>query len=165
MTDNFQTNLALAFTNMSKSAILLKLYARKVKREGKTSLTKVLSALAQSENIHAHRSLMYLRGKVRNTNDYLDNLMKSKHNDAASEFPQLSKQLSRAGKKKAGETFEQFASVASIHLRLLNEVLTGNISDSTNYYICQICGYIAKNEPPNNCPVCNAVKDKFKIEA
>jgi rubrerythrin len=165
MTDNFQTNLALAFTNMSKSGVLLQLYATKLKREGKASLTKVLSALAQSENIHARRSLMYIRGKVGNTEDYLDNLMKSKHDDATAKFPKLSRQLSRAGKKKAAETFEQFASVATIHLELLNEVLTGNAPDSINYYICQICGYVVKNEPPPNCPVCNAVKEKFKIEA
>ncbi|MFC1829222.1 rubredoxin-like domain-containing protein [Thermodesulfobacteriota bacterium] len=34
----------------------------------------------------------------------------------------------------------------------------------TTYYVCQICGHVAKNTPPRNCPVCNAVQEKFSTE-
>ncbi len=33
----------------------------------------------------------------------------------------------------------------------------------TNYYVCQVCGYISGDEPPENCPVCGAVQSKFKL--
>jgi rubrerythrin len=37
------------------------------------------------------------------------------------------------------------------------------VSDrETDYYICQVCGYIGEDEAPEKCPVCGAVKDKFK---
>jgi len=32
----------------------------------------------------------------------------------------------------------------------------------TAYYVCQICGYVSEDEAPENCPVCGAVKAKFK---
>ena len=32
----------------------------------------------------------------------------------------------------------------------------------TDYYVCQVCGYVAENEAPHRCPVCNAVQKKFK---
>ena len=31
-----------------------------------------------------------------------------------------------------------------------------------NVFICQVCGHIAFNEAPGNCPVCGAPKEKFK---
>ena len=37
------------------------------------------------------------------------------------------------------------------------------VSDrETDYYVCQICGYISEDEAPEKCPICGAVKDKFK---
>jgi len=37
------------------------------------------------------------------------------------------------------------------------------VSDrETDYYVCQICGYISEDETPEKCPICGAVKDKFK---
>jgi rubrerythrin len=32
----------------------------------------------------------------------------------------------------------------------------------TEYYVCQVCGYIAEDEAPDRCPVCAAVIEKFK---
>jgi rubrerythrin len=32
----------------------------------------------------------------------------------------------------------------------------------TAYQVCQVCGYISEDAAPDNCPVCGAVKTKFK---
>ncbi|MBW1678220.1 MAG: rubrerythrin family protein [Deltaproteobacteria bacterium] len=32
----------------------------------------------------------------------------------------------------------------------------------TDYYVCQVCGYISEDEPLEKCPVCGAEKEKFK---
>jgi len=32
----------------------------------------------------------------------------------------------------------------------------------TEYYVCDFCGYVAEGEPPDNCPVCTAPKNRFK---
>jgi rubrerythrin len=29
-------------------------------------------------------------------------------------------------------------------------------------FICPVCGYTVEGEPPDNCPVCKAVKKLFK---
>ncbi|UCD33665.1 MAG: rubrerythrin family protein [Desulfobacterales bacterium] len=54
--------------------------------------------------------------------------------------------------------------IAKVHLKLLKEVLEESVHDLTTYYVCQICGYIAVEEAPLNCPVCNAIREKFRIE-
>jgi rubrerythrin len=40
----------------------------------------------------------------------------------------------------------------------------GSADESTKYYVCKICGYIAVDEIPPKCPVCNAVQEKFRME-
>jgi rubrerythrin len=54
--------------------------------------------------------------------------------------------------------------VEKIHLNPFKETLKGSTDDSTKYYVCQTCGYIAVREIPPNCPVCNAVQEKFRLE-
>ena len=37
------------------------------------------------------------------------------------------------------------------------------VDESIDYYYCDICGYTAKGYTPDECPVCRAVKEKFKL--
>ena len=164
MTDDFISDMSVAFAFMSKSSALNDLYAKKLKREGQALLSSLLGAIARAEKVHARRTLMYLRGKIGDPAEYLTDLSHSKQTDATEKYPQISEKLGAAGNKKAAEAFDQFGEAARIHMELLRELIEGNVYNSMTYYVCQICGYIAKNIPPSNCPVCNAVQEKFKME-
>lgn len=164
MSDTIDQEMALAFAKMSKSSALNKLYAKKVKREGNVLLSKLLNSISRSEKIHARRSLMYIRGKLGNPTEYLELLLHLKHQNASIKYPKISQLSFDAGKKKASEAFGQFSKVEKIHLKLLKEALKGIADASTKYYVCQICGYIAVDEIPPKCPVCNAVQEKFMME-
>ena len=37
------------------------------------------------------------------------------------------------------------------------------VDESIDYYYCDICGYTAKGYAPDECPVCRAAKEKFKL--
>ena len=30
------------------------------------------------------------------------------------------------------------------------------------YHVCEVCGYVFEDEPPDACPVCKSGRDKFK---
>lgn len=34
-------------------------------------------------------------------------------------------------------------------------------TDRINYYFCEMCGYTVKGFPPEECPICLSIKDKF----
>jgi len=34
--------------------------------------------------------------------------------------------------------------------------------EKEDIYICPVCGFTHIGEPPDKCPVCGALKDKFK---
>ena len=163
MSDTLEQEMALAFTKMSKSGALNKLYAARVKREGNPLLSKLLYSISRSEKIHARRTLMYIRGKLGESAEYLDRLLEIKNEKISIKYPKISQLSIDAGNKKASEAFGLFSKVEKIHLKLLKEALKGDVDGSTTYYVCQICGYIAVDEIPSNCPVCNAVREKFRM--
>ncbi len=37
------------------------------------------------------------------------------------------------------------------------------IDENVDYYYCDICGYTAKGYSPDECPICRALKEKFKL--
>ena len=37
------------------------------------------------------------------------------------------------------------------------------IDEKVDYYYCDICGYTAKGYAPDECPICRALKEKFKL--
>jgi len=164
MSDYVDPEMAQAFTAASKSSVLNRLYAARLKRNGRMLHSKLLRSISRSEAIHARRALMYIRGKLGDTLGYLEEMLARKHLDATQKYPQLSERLKEDGQKKAAEAFDQFSEVAKVHWDLLNEVLAERVDDGTNYYVCQICGYIVINDPPLNCPACNAVQEKFLKE-
>ncbi|MGD2151448.1 MAG: hypothetical protein PVJ06_06730 [Desulfobacterales bacterium] len=164
MADNLNSDMARAFAYMSKSSVLNRLYAAKLKHNGWTLHSKLLRAIARAEEIHARRTLMYIRGKIGDTAEYLEKMLQCKHLDTTRNYPQISEQLNGTGNKKAAEAFGQFGDVAKVHLHLLKEVIEQGNHDSINYYVCQICGNIAMDKPSLKCSVCNAVPEKFKIE-
>ena len=164
MSENSNSDMSQAFAGMSKSSVLNRLYAAKLHRDGWALHSKLLRAIARAEEIHARRTLMYLRGKIGDTAGYLEKMLQRKHRDTTQKYPRISERLHQTGQKKAAEAFGQFGEVAEVHLNLLKEVLEQSPHDSTNYYVCLVCGNIAVSKPSSKCSICNAVPEKFKIE-
>ena len=164
MSDTLDQKMALAFTKMSKLSALNNLYPARAKREENVLLSKLLYSISRSEKIRARRSLMYIRGKIGDPTEYLNRLLHIKQENVSIKYPKISRLSIDAGKKKASEVFDQFSKVEKIHLNLLKKALKGSTDESTKYYVCQICGYIAVNEIPPKCPVCNAIQEKFRME-
>ncbi|MEJ2724031.1 MAG: rubrerythrin family protein, partial [Deltaproteobacteria bacterium] len=61
------------------------------------------------------------------------------------------------------KAFSQARDVESRHAELYKRSMNNMLADrETVYYVCQVCGYISEDEAPERCPVCGAVKGKFK---
>jgi rubrerythrin len=44
----------------------------------------------------------------------------------------------------------------------LEAVESGEDIPDTDYFVCEVCGFMVENEAPGKCPVCGAKKEKFK---
>ena len=124
-------------------------------------MAMLLAAMATSEEIQARRILMYLRGKLGNADAFISDLESAKQETCRNDYPRLSRSLEAEGEKKAAEAIDQFAQVAGNHADLMSRMRQTEAAEPNDLYVCQICGYIAEREPPEKCPVCNAIREKF----
>jgi len=155
--------MLLAFAKESVSAARNRLYAALAGKAGDESTARMLHALADSEEVHARRIMMHLRGKIgADVDEHLDALVSTKRKDFTVEFLEVAEILHREGRETAAEAFEQFGETAKTQFELLNRRRKDPSAADKEFFVCQVCGYIAQDHPPKNCPVCHAVESKFR---
>ncbi|MFW5637162.1 MAG: rubredoxin-like domain-containing protein, partial [Thermodesulfobacteriota bacterium] len=127
------------------------------------STARMLHVLADSEEVHARRIMMHLRGKIgTDVDEHLDELISTKRKDFTVQFFEVAEILHREGRETAAEAFEQFGETAKAQFELLNRRRKDGSAGDQTFFVCQVCGFIAVDAPPKNCPVCHAVESKFR---
>ena len=163
MTDKTEKNLAYAFAAESKAAARNAAFAAKAEKEDLPQIAKLFRAVADAESVHARKFLMLMRGKIGSTEENLERAFENEIKANAEEYPQLIKDASDENADRVVKAFSQARDVESGHSELykkaMNNMIGGRESD---YFVCQACGYISEDEAPDKCPICGAVKAKFK---
>ena len=163
MAQKTEKNLAHAFAAESKAAVRNEAFARKADKDGYPVIARLFRAVSEAESVHAHRYLLLLRGKIGSTEENLETAFQNEIKANVDEYPQLIKDASDEGKKIPFQAFSQARDVEDRHAELYKKAMNDMLADrQTEYYVCQVCGYISEDEAPDNCPVCGAVKSKFK---
>ena len=163
MAEKTEKNLAYAFAAESKASIRNEAFARKADMEDYTQIASLFRAVSEAEAVHARRYLLLMRGKIGSTEENLETAFQNEIKANVDEYPKLIKDAGDEGKDGVLKAFSQSRDVESRHAELYKKAMNDMLSDRrTEYYVCQVCGYISEDEAPENCPVCGAVKSKFK---
>lgn len=163
MSSKGEKNLAIAFAAESKAAARNAAFAQKAQAEGYSQIARLFRAVSDAESVHARRYLMLMRGKIGSTEENLKTAFKNEITANEDEYPKLIKDAVEEGLKPIEKAFSQSRDVEDRHAELYKKAMNNMLSErETVYYVCQVCGYIAEDSPPENCPVCGAVKGKFK---
>jgi rubrerythrin len=79
-------------------------------------------------------------------------------------YPRFIREAEEAGETAAAVTFKQARDVEEGHAALYKHALGAMLREETHdYYVCQVCGYVAEREPLGQCPVCNARQQMFRL--
>jgi rubrerythrin len=163
MNHRTQRNLALAFAAESKASVRNDAFARKADAEGFALIARLFRAVSEAESVHARRYLMLMRGKIGGTEENLEAAFQSEIKANVDEYPDLIKDATEEEEEAALKAFSHARDVENRHAELYKKAMTDMLSErETIYYVCQVCGFVAEDEAPQNCPVCGAVKGKFK---
>ena len=163
MGEKTDRNLAYAFAAESKAAARNAVFADKAATEGYPQIARLFRAVSDAEGVHARKFLMLMRGKIGSTEDNLKNAFEHEIEANVKEYPKLIADAVAEGVGAAEWSFTQARNVEERHAALYKKALTDMIADrETIYHVCQVCGYVAENQAPDNCPICGAVKTKFK---
>ncbi|MCP4666638.1 MAG: rubrerythrin family protein [Deltaproteobacteria bacterium] len=164
MPDKTEKNLAYAFAAESKASVRNEAFAKKADSEGYPQMARLFRAVSDAESVHARRYLLLMRGKIGSTEENLERAFQNEIKANVEEYPKLIKDASDEGQKSPQKAFTNSRDVENGHAELYKKAMNDMLADrSTEYYVCQVCGYISEEEAPEKCPVCGAVRGKFKL--
>jgi rubrerythrin len=164
MGQNTQRNLYTAFVGEAKAYHRLLAFARKAEEEDYPQIAKLFRAVAAAEGVHVERHLRLLgETVVQSTEENLQSSFERETTVNQVTYPQFIREAEEESERAAALTFGQARDVEERHAQLYKRALNAMLSDETHdYYVCQVCGYVAERQVPDACPICNAKSEQFR---
>lgn len=157
-----EKNLQDAFAGESQANRKYLAFAKKAEAEGFTQAAKLFRAAAAAETIHAHNHLREL-GVVKSTRENLLAAISGESYEFQNMYPQMIADAKMENNSRALQSFNYANEVEKVHAALYQKALdTLGKNTATDYYVCQVCGYTAEGEAPDECPVCKSKKQAFR---
>jgi len=157
-----EKNLKNAFAGESQANRKYLAFATQAEKEGHPQIAKLFRAAAAAETVHAHAHLKQLGG-IKTTKENLEAAVSGETFEFEDMYPQMIKEAEDEGNKGALRSFKFANEVEKVHAGLYQKALDNlGKNEETDYYVCDICGYTAEGEAPDECPVCKAKKAMFK---
>jgi len=145
----------------AKAALRLKIFSKKAEQEDLPQISKLFRVIALSEEIHGERALRMLR-EIKDTDTNLKESFQSETHIAGVAYEQFLELAEEIGDTIASNIFSNSRDVEDGHAKLYKYAINHLIGErETNYYVCQVCGYVSDRVWPETCPVCSAPKDQF----
>ncbi len=156
-----EKNLQDAFAGESQANRKYLAFAKKAEAEGFKQAAKLFRAAAAAETIHAHNHLREL-GVVKSTRENLLDAINGESYEFQNMYPGMIADAKAEGKEAALRSFNYANEVEKVHAALYKKTLdTLGRNVETDYYVCEVCGYTAEGEAPDECPVCKSKKRAF----
>jgi len=157
-----EKNLKDAFAGESQANRKYLAFAKKADSEGYKQVARLFRATAEAETVHALNHLKELAG-VKTTKENLEAAIGGETYEVESMYPPMIQEAISEGKKGAQNSFTYAYEVEKIHAALYQTALGAlGKNAEVDYYVCQICGNTVEGEPPDQCPICKAMKKMFK---
>ncbi len=156
--------MATAFAGESQANRKYLAFAEKAESEGQAGLAKLFRVAAEGETVHAINHLKALGG-VAETAENLKSAIAGETYEIEKMYPEFISAV-EADETPAKLSFTRAEKVEEVHQKLFQEALAkleaGEIVADGDYYVCSVCGFPSAGEAPEICPICGALKDKFK---
>ncbi len=157
-----EQNLQNAFAGESQANRKYLAFAHKAETEGYSQVAKLFRAAAEAETVHAHNHLRALDA-IKSTKDNLQAAINGENYEYQKMYPQMIADATDEAAKNALRSFMLANEVEKIHASLYQKALESlGQNVVTDYYVCQVCGYTAEGDAPDDCPVCKAKKQAFR---
>jgi rubrerythrin len=180
-------NLKEALNGESKAKRKYELYAQKAKEENHPEIAHLFKAVSFAESIHIKnhlRALSVMKGseiklddivsineeeleqKVKDTAANLQDAIDGEIYETKKMYKDFEKNASSEGKDVPELSFSLARDAEKVHADLFSKYLK-NLKKGKNIkkqkiYVCQICGNVEFDEPPEICPVCDHSKEFYE---
>lgn len=164
LVETLEKSLKEAFAGESKAYVRNLAFAGKAEQEEYHDVARLFRAVAEAERVHAAEYLKYLEGVISDTEENLKTAFENEINAHTQIYPPLIKQALELKREDVAWSFIRARDVEDRHAKLYKQALTAMVTEQkTEYHVCQVCGYVFDGNLPEECPVCRAGKDKFRL--
>jgi rubrerythrin len=161
MGERTEAGLKIAFQGEAEAYFRNLAFADQADKEGYAPIAHMFRAIAQAEAVHC-RNALRLRGIVKDTETNLQAAFERELLAKNDKYPELIKTAEDEGERPTAVIFARTRDVEELHAGIYKRALDNLMAERrTKYYVCSVCGYVADGEPPDECPVCQAAKEKF----
>jgi rubrerythrin len=173
------SHLRSAFAGESQAHMRYLIYGDRAEKEGFPNVARLFRAIAFAEQVHATNHFQQLRETkgaaltvasagfgLGPSADNLDVAIEGEEFEVAEMYPVYKAAADFQGEKGAVRSFDWAWQAEQIHAAMYKEakaaVLAGRDYEVGPVYICSVCGHTVTGQAPDRCPVCNAVREKYK---
>lgn len=165
MKEKTEENLKNAFAGESQAHMKYLAFADKAEKENFSNVARLFRANSFAEQVHATNHLGILSG-IKKTPENLQEAIEGETFEVEEMYPAYIK-VAEEEQEKGAETVTRWALEAEkVHAELYQKakeaVEKGKDIEFKPVHVCQVCGFTAEGEAPDICPVCGALKEKFK---
>ena len=158
---NTEKNLAAAFAGESQANRKYLAFAKQADAEGYTQIAKLFRATAEAETIHAHAHLQNM-GMIKSTAENLQAAIAGETYEFNVMYPEFIKEAEAEGNVNAVRAFTLANEAEKVHAELYKKALANlEGKESSDYYLCTICGHIHEGSAPDICPICGAKEQAY----
>jgi len=159
-----QANLEAAFAGESQAHMKYLIFADKAEREGFPNVGRLFKGIAYAEQVHATNHLKTLKG-VGKTAENLGTAIGGETYEVEEMYPAFLAVAELQGEKGAVRSNTWALEAEKIHAEMYgaakSAVEGGKDSEVGQVYVCSVCGWTGEGEPPDECLLCKAKKEKF----
>ena len=156
-------NLKEAFAGESQANQKYRAFAKKAEKDGFANIAKLFRTTAEAERIHAEGHMKAL-DLIQSTAENLQAAVDGETFEYTKMYPPMV-ELAEADGHKAKTMFKFAVDAERVHAEIyqkaLEAVKKGVDLDTSDFYLCTVCGYIEVGSAPEKCPVCGALKKIF----
>jgi rubrerythrin len=155
-------NLRAAFAGESQANRKYLAFADKAEKDGYPQVARLFRAAAEAETVHAMNHLKALKA-IQATADNLKEAIAGETVEFREMYPGMIATAQAEGHREALRSFEFANEVEKVHAQLYQKALANlEKKEMVEIFVCSICGHTVEGEPPENCPVCKALKKFYK---
>jgi rubrerythrin len=166
MHEKTEKTLKDAFAGESQAHVTYLAFADSAEREGYGNVARLFRAASYAEQVHATSHLRTVGG-IGKTSDNLEKAIGGETYEVEEMYPDFKAVAEEAGENAAFVSHDRAMEAEKIHAALYTRAKAavdgGQDVEMGQFHVCSVCGWTGEGEPPDECPLCNAKKDKFKL--
>lgn len=160
-----EENLKGAFSGESQAHMRYMLFSERADLEGYRNVSRLFKAIAYAELVHARNHLTAL-GMMRLSSENLRVAIEGETYEVEEMYPAYQAVAELQGEREAHRSMSWALQAEKVHAgmyaRAKQAVERGEDLKIGPIYICEVCGYTVEDEAPARCPICGAIREKFR---